>query len=223
MVESLQTRQVLVWDWPLRAFHWLLVLTVIGLVVTGKIGGNWMEWHARLGFFALGLVAFRVLWGLVGGQAARFAYFVHGPRAVLAYLRNGTTPTTGHTPLGALSVLAMIASLAVQAVTGLFSNDDIMLEGPYASMVGKDVSDMISKVHEVNSNILLVLIGLHLAAIAFYWVFKRNNLLPAMITGRKPAPEGESPSMAPSWRAPLLIIAVACAVTMIVRGGWPFR
>lgn len=218
-----QSKRVLVWDWPVRACHWLLVVAVVGLLITGKIGGNWMEWHARLGFFVLGLVAFRVLWGIVGSQTARFAYFVHGPRAVLAYLRDGTTPAAGHSPLGALSVLAMLLVITIQAVSGLFANDDILLEGPYASLVGKETSDLISKIHDYNSTVLLVLIGLHLAAIAYYGVCKRNNLLPAMISGRKVMHDHVNLSMAPPWRAPVVIAVVAAAVTVIVGGGWPFR
>lgn len=219
----LQSERVLVWDWPVRVCHWLLVVAVVGLVITGKIGGNWMEWHARLGFFVLGLVVFRMLWGMVGSQTARFAYFVHGPRAVLAYLRDGTSPTAGHTPLGALSVLAMLLVIAIQAVSGLFANDDILLEGPYAALVGKETSDWISRIHDYNSTVLLVLIGLHLAAIAYYWIRKRNNLLPAMITGRKVMPGQVNLWMAPPWRAPVLIVVVAAAVTVIVGGAWPFR
>lgn len=222
-MERPHVKAVLVWDWPVRACHWLLVVAVTGLVITGKVGGNWMEWHARLGFFVLGLVVFRILWGFIGSQTARFAYFVHGPRAVLAYLRDGTSPVAGHTPLGALSVLAMLLVLAIQAVSGLFANDNILLEGPYASLVGKETSDLISRIHDYNSNVLLALIGLHLAAIAFYWVRKRNNLLPAMITGRKTAPDNLKLSMAPPWLAPVLIVAVAAAITVIVGGKWPFR
>ena len=124
-------RTIEVWDWPVRLFHWLLLALVVGSVVSVKIGGGAMVWHGRFGQAILGLVVFRVVWGLIGSRTARFASFVRGPRAIADYLA-GRWRGVGHNPLGALSVLAMLAVIGFQAATGLFAYDDIAFRGPMA-------------------------------------------------------------------------------------------
>lgn len=213
---------VQVWDWPLRAFHWLLATDLVALFVTPELGGNWMEWHKRAGYFALGLLSFRIVWGFVGGQHARFAGFLRGPRAILAYVRGGLARTAGHNPLGALSVLAMLAALSFQAITGLFANDDIMLEGPFAAMIGKETSDLVSGWHKFNGNVILALIALHLTSIAFYFAVKKRNLVTPMITGRDHVP-GPAPRAAPAWLAPILMTAIAAALYVLLTHAWPPR
>ena len=154
---------VRVWDIPVRLFHWLLVSAILGLFITAKLGGNWMEWHQKLGFFVLGLILFRVVWGLVGNHHARFVNFVRGPATVIQYakglLKPSSSPAIGHNPLGACSVLALLAVMAFQVATGLFSNDDILLEGPYASTVSKALSDQLTSLHKLNSDLILFLIA----------------------------------------------------------------
>ena len=205
-----------VWDWPIRMFHWILVLSVITLFVTGKIGGNWLEWHRRAGFLVLGLVMFRVIWGFVGGYHARFANFVRGPKAIMAYLRGTQKEGAGHNPLGALSVLAMLAVIGFQAGSGLFANDDVMLEGPYAAMVGKDLSDWLTKLHKINSFVILGLVALHVAAIAYYFFRKHNNLVWPMVIGNKVTSDELPQHPRPAWLAPCIIALVAAAVYMLV-------
>lgn len=202
-----------VWDWPVRAFHWLLLALVIGQFVTAKLGGNWMIWHSRIGFCVLGLVLFRIVWGFVGGRNARFANFLRGPNAIMASFK-GEWSGEGHNPLGALSVVAMLALLAFQAVSGLFANDDILLDGPYANVIGKELSDTITKYHKLSSKLLIGLVALHIAAIVFYAAVKKQNLVGPMIHGGKssqPAVPG------PAWLAPVLIALVAGVVALIVR------
>ncbi len=178
-----------VWDIPVRLFHWSLATSILFLFITAQIGGNAMEWHKKIGFFVIGLIAFRVVWGFVGSYHARFKNFVYAPATVLAYaknlFKNDGQHYLGHNQMGGLSVVALLAAVAFQTLTGLFSNDDIMLEGPYASLVSKAVSDQMTKLHHLNSDLILVLIGLHLAAIAFYAVFKKEQLIEAMLTGKK--------------------------------------
>ena len=205
-----------VWDWPIRMFHWILVLSVITLFVTGKIGGNWLEWHRRAGFLVLGLVMFRVIWGFVGGYHARFANFVRGPKAIMGYIRGTQKEGAGHNPLGALSVLAMLAVIGFQAGSGLFANDDVMLEGPYAAMVGKDLSDWLTKLHKINSYVILVLVVLHVSAIAYYFFRKHNNLVWPMITGNKMMSDEVPQRTCPAWLASSLIALVAAAVYVLV-------
>jgi cytochrome b len=173
-----------VWDLPLRIFHWALALLVIAQVTTATIGGNAMEYHALGGYAILALLLFRLVWGFAGGTHARFANFVRGPGAVLGYLRGRIAPGDGHTPLGALSVVAMLLSLLVQATTGLFATDDVMMDGPLVKHVPGRVVEVATAVHDVNAYVLLGLVGLHVAAILFYLMVRRRNLILPMLTGR---------------------------------------
>ena len=177
-------REVRVWDLPLRLFHWLLALAVTGALVSGQIGGNLMVWHGRLGVLVAGLLGFRLAWGLVGSTHARFASFVRGPAAIRAYLQ-GTWHGLGHNPLGALSVLGMLAALGLQTASGLFGNDDIAFQGPLYPLVSKDTSDWVTGLHRKGFWLILLLITTHLAAIVFYLKMRGDNLIHPMITGRK--------------------------------------
>ena len=221
---SAQAGGLRVWDLPVRLFHWSLVLLVIVSVTTAQIGGNAMQIHEWSGFTILALVLFRVLWGLVGGGHARFADFVRGPRAVLSYARSlwrgPAQHYAGHNPLGGWMVVALLTCLLVQTGTGLFSNDDVMTEGPLVKWISKDTSDFISGIHEANSKLLLALVALHVAAAIYYLVAKRDNLIRPMITGRKTPPAGETwpePRPARLWLAAALIGVTGIAVYLLVR------
>lgn len=221
-------KTIAVWDVPVRLFHWLLVTSILMLFITGKVGGNYMEWHKKIGYFVIGLILFRVVWGFVGSYHARFKNFVRAPAAVIAYakslLKKDSPHYVGHNPMGALSVLAVMVAVGFQTVTGLFSNDDIMLEGPYASMVSKAFSDQMTSLHKLNSNVILVLIGLHLSAIVFYAVFKKEQLIEAMLTGKKDMDtstgdhfETEMPETArPAWLPWSIVVVVAGVVYAVV-------
>ena len=130
---------VRVWDWPVRVFHWTLLALVVFSVATAKVGGLWMDWHMRSGYAVLALVAFRIAWGFAGTRWARWSSFVHGPARALRYARTLVVPphenTVGHNPLGGYMVVALVALLLSQAVTGLFANDDILTEGPLVKLV----------------------------------------------------------------------------------------
>jgi cytochrome b len=175
--------KIRVWDLPTRVFHWALVLCIIGSVVTVNLGGNWMEWHFRFGYAILVLLLFRLTWGFVGSRYARFSSFPPSPRAALAYLRGLPYAAPGHSPLGALSVYALLLALSFQVVTGLFSNDAIMWDGPLRHWVSNEVSDWLTSLHKANRVVLLGLIGLHLSAIAYYAWIKKQALVKAMWTG----------------------------------------
>ena len=182
-------QRVLVWDLPTRAFHWLLVALVVCSVVTGNVGGNALTYHLWSGFAILALVAFRIAWGFVGGRHARFASFVRGPRAVVAYAKGLATgrhiPHLGHNPLGGWSVIAMLAALLLQAGTGLFVDDEIATQGPLNKYVSGATAALLTTVHRVNAKVLVALVVLHVAAVVFYAVAKRENLVQPMIHGRK--------------------------------------
>jgi cytochrome b len=208
-----------VWDLPTRLFHWLLAALVVGSFVTVKVGGNLMVWHERLGYAALALVAFRIVWGFVGGRYARFASFVRGPGAVLDYLRGGAAGP-GHNPLGALSVLALLAAVAFQASSGLFANDDIAFEGPLARYVSGATSSLLTTWHRRNEWVILALVVLHVGAILWYRFGRGHDLVRPMLTGDAQVPPGFPPSRDDAaLRLRALAIAAACAaaVAWLVR------
>ena len=207
--------RILVWDLPLRLFHWLLLLLVVTSFVSAKIGGNAMQIHMLSGYAVLALLLFRILWGFLGGTHARFASFVRSPVAVIAYLRgltrNDAEHHLGHNPAGAWSVILMLLALLIQTATGLFANDDIATEGPLAKLVSKALSDRITGVHHLNLWLLYALIGTHLAAIAFYLFHKRENLVTPMLTGFKQSAvaAGAAHRAGRLWLAALLLAACA--------------
>ena len=211
-----------VWDQPLRVFHWVLVLLVISQVITATVGGNAMEYHAFGGYTILTLVLFRILWGFAGGTHARFRDFLRGPAVVARYshrLIKGTAEThRGHNPLGGWSVALMLASLLVQAGTGLFSNDDVMMKGPLAKHVSDHASAVFTAIHDVNAGILLTLISLHILAVLFYLFRRKQDLIGPMITGRKPIGlmDGRPPRAGKLWLAVLLLGASSLLVYFVV-------
>lgn len=210
----------LVWDLPLRLFHWLLAGCVAGSWITHELGTPWFAWHARIGYATLVLVSFRLAWGFVGPRHARFASFLRGPRATLQYLRGPAGPgagAVGHNPLGGLSVVAMLGLLLLQAVTGLFGNDDIFNSGPLYGYVSKALSDSLTRLHKGNFDWLLVLIGLHIAAICYYQFVRREDLLRPMWTGRKPAPQVPAQEEIASQRIWLAIVLAGIAAAILWR------
>jgi len=187
-----------VWDLPIRLFHWLLVLCVVLSFITVKIGGNAMEFHALIGYCVLTLVIFRVCWGLVGSHHARFIHFVPSPKGLVNYILGKTKAGLGHNPLGALSVLALLFSLGLQATTGLFANDDIAFEGPFAKYVSNDMVQFLTSIHYFNEKVLIILIALHLCAILYYQKFKGENLIKPMLLGDKEIDPSEEAKYLPA-------------------------
>lgn len=215
------TKKIRVWDWPVRLFHWLVVLLFIVSWISAEIGGNAMQYHLWSGYTILGLVLFRILWGWVGSETARFTHFLRGPGAVLAYarawLKSGYRATHGHNPLGGWSVAALLLTLAFQTITGLFANDDIAYEGPLYHLVSKGTSDLISTLHAGSFNVLLTLVVLHIVAIVLYRVKHRENLLKPMLTGDKVVDENVPEPKQSSMRlAMVLALAVAAGVYVVV-------
>jgi cytochrome b len=215
-------RRIRVWDLPTRLFHWLLAASIVGSFVTIKLGGNLMIWHERLGYAALALVLFRLVWGFAGGRYARFTQFVRGPSALIAYLRggDGSAPSAGHNPLGALSVLGLLVVVAFQATSGLFTNDDIAFEGPLARYVSGAWSSSLTTWHRWNEWVIIGLVALHVAAILYYRVAKRRDLVGPMLTGDASLPGNQPPSRDDAGlRLRGLVVAAICvaAVWWVVR------
>ncbi len=178
-------RTLRIWDLPTRLFHWLLVVCIAGAVICVNIGGNLMQWHAYFGYAALSLVLFRVLWGFIGAVHSRFVTFVPSPQRLIAFLSGKQGGGLGHSPLGSLSVIALLLVVGIQASTGLFTDDDIAFQGPLAKYVPNATVSLLSSIHALNSNILFGLIGLHLLAIAYYQWVKRASIVMPMIQGDK--------------------------------------
>lgn len=211
-------QEMRLWDLPTRIFHWALVLTVGAAIVSGEVGGRWIDLHGRLGLAILGLLVFRLVWGVLGSTYARFAQFFPTPARIGAYLR-GQWQGEGHNPLGALSVFALLGLLLLQVSTGLFANDDIAFRGPLAVFVSDEISHGLSELHEAGAELLLPLLGLHVAAIVFYLRVRRNNLLRPMITGRKPGDPARS-ARGGGPLALLLALLVAGAAVYGASGAW---
>lgn len=213
------------WDGPTRLFHWTLVVLILTAWFSAEKN---MELHRLAGYAVLGLVVFRLWWGVAGGSTARFASFVKGPKATLAYVSSlgSRKPgeTAGHNPLGAWSVVAMIALIAVQAGLGLFATDiDGLESGPLSDRVDFDTGRMFSEWHELTFRLLQGLIGLHLLAIAFYAVWKRENLVGAMITGGRRFGAAVTPlKKAPLWSLAVGIV-LAVAVAYAISKGFRIR
>jgi cytochrome b len=209
-------RRILVWDAPVRLFHWTLAALVVFSFTTGKIGGGWMEWHLKSGYAILALLLFRVAWGFVGSDTARFSSFIRSPRVAIEYLRErlaGRHPAVlGHNPLGGWAVLAMLVVLAFQATTGLFADDEIATQGPLAVKVSNALVSRMSALHSWNQYAILALVALHLVAIGFYRFVWRVRLVPAMIHGHSEIPEGAVPALRRRHPAlALALFALACA------------
>ena len=220
-------RPVRVWDLPTRLFHWVLALAAVGSVISAKIGGAAMVWHFRFGFVVFTLLAFRLLWGLVGGRWSRFASFIYAPATVLRYLRGqvraGEHLEVGHNPLGSFSVFALLALLAVQVGTGLVADDEIANLGPLNRFVSGATALGATAWHKRwGQGLILVLVVLHVGAILYYLWRKRINLVRPMVSGDKPLPAG-TPASAdglPQRLLALLLLALCAGmVSWVVRLG----
>ncbi|QVQ29338.1 cytochrome b/b6 domain-containing protein [Achromobacter deleyi] len=212
---------VRIWDLPTRIFHWALVVCIVGAFVSVKLGGLYMDWHVRFGCTALGLILFRLLWGFFGPRYARFAHFVRGPSAVARYLKGAAAPA-GHNPLGALSVMALLLVVGFQAVSGLFTTDDIMTQGPLFGRVGEDTASAMTAWHKLNEWVILGLIALHLLAVTWYAVVRRKRLVRAIITGNvdaKDVPPGTPPTQDgfAVWLRAVLLGACVTGLVLWIR------
>ncbi len=212
-------RTLRIWDLPTRLFHWSLALCVVGLIVTSKLGDDWLEWHARLGYAVLSLLGFRLIWGIVGGRWSRFAHFVPSPQRLKDYLSGRYAHAAGHNPLGALSVLAMLAVLLLQVTSGMMINDeDAGFMGPLYAHVPGWLSDLAGEYHEdVGQFLIYALVALHVAAIT--WHVKRHNpkLVRAMLSGDQEVAADVQPS-ADGWGSRLF--ALACWLICLAAVTW---
>jgi cytochrome b len=208
-----EIKAVPVWDIPVRLFHWMLVLLIAFSWLSSEM--DWMTWHMYSGYTILALILFRILWGFVGSTHARFSDFIYGPRALIAYIKTLPSRTAakfaGHNPLGGISVVLILLCVLTQAGTGLFANDDIINEGPLVKHVTKELSDWLTTIHKYNFNVMLALIGVHIAAVLYYLFWKSENLIKAMFTGRKQLPPGVTAAPMRSAGLAVVLLAVCAA------------
>lgn len=197
----MNNKTTLLWDLPVRLFHWSLLPLILALwllaengeaihdhMATHQIAFDAMLWHARLGFILLFLLLFRIVWGLCGSSSARFSQFVKAPSVVLDYAKtlNQRTGThyAGHNPLGGWMVILLLSLIATQLFTGLFLTDEIAFEAPFYAVIAEDTAEWFEEWHELNFNLILLAVIMHVSAIAFYARVKKQNLVRPMLTGK---------------------------------------
>lgn len=210
-----------VWDLPTRIFHW--TLAVLLAFSWWSAENREMEWHVWSGIVILGLVAFRLIWGVLGGSTARFSRFVRAPGYVLTYIRGRSTDAIrpGHNPLGGYSVLILLAALALQVSTGLFATDiDGLDSGPLSYMVSFEAGRAAAEIHEIAFNVLLAFVVLHLAAVLYYVVINKRSLVRPMITGRSTENYDPEDSLVPAGPIRLVLALVSsAALAWWIAGG----
>ena len=213
--------KVRVWDLPTRIFHWALVFCVVSLVATAQIGGAAMDWHFRLGYCVLALLLFRLVWGVVGGRWSRFSAFLYSPVTLLRYLKGRAPPelSVGHNPLGAGSVFAMLLFLALQIASGLISDNEVSASGPLSSRVSNTWVEQATFYHsKVGQPVLYALLGLHVCAILFYLLRKRQNLIRPMLWGDKEVAQAVASSR-DDWRSralAALVLSVCVGLVLLM-------
>lgn len=199
----MKLKSTLVWDWPVRVSHWLMVLLFTGLIVSGKSDGQYIEYHFYMGYGLSAVVIARVLYGFYGSYYARFQQFMKGPKAVMSYLlsliKGKPKAHLGHNPLGGWMVVVLLGALTVQWATGLFSSDDIFWFGPFNSMVSEDLVGELVSIHHQLPDILIGLVALHIVAVFYHEVRLKERLVHAMVNGKKPYHKTAVSVETPRW------------------------
>jgi cytochrome b len=205
--------RIRIWDLPTRLFHWSLAALVTASWLSGQFGGQpWLEWHFRCGYAVLALLVFRLLWGFAGDRYARFASFTPSWRRAHEFLQSPYS-TAGHNPLGALSVYALLAAAGVQVVSGLLASDGDFTEGPWAQFIPEAGISLAATIHRVNRWVLLALVLLHLAAIAWHSFARREPLVRGMMSGDREGVEAEAAADdTPTRLRALLLLTLSAAL-----------
>jgi cytochrome b len=216
----------LVWDLPLRLFHWLIVLGICASWLTAEL--EWMEIHFWCGYVMIALLAFRIVWGFIGPRHARFSTFFPGPASLWRYTKALATgkavQSIGHNPLGSLMVVLMLALLGLQAGTGLFTTDDVIWSGPYNPAVSEKTAKLLTRLHHANFDWILMAVSVHILAIAFYAFIKKHNLVGPMFTGKKLAavvPDHEAIASSQIVKAIVVILLAGAAVYWLINAAPP--
>jgi cytochrome b len=214
----LDKAKILVWDLHTRLFHWLLLLVFVASMTTGLLGDiDLMTWHLRSGYALLGLLIFRLLTGLFGRDYGRFTRFALSPSAIFSYLR-GERQFVGHNPLGSWMIVVMLLALIVQAFSGLMTSDDFFVEGPWVFWASEQWVSWSSLIHSNNYRLLLLLVGMHISAVLFYYFVRATNLVLPMISGYKHQQEKQSSAEAITVVRLLLLVGGAVLFAWLLVG-----
>lgn len=215
---DLPRRCILVWDLPLRMFHWLTAALVAAAYVTWRL--NWMDWHAYAGEALLALILFRVVWGFIGSDTARFSHFLAAPGVACRYLSRmfcrEPDEYAGHNPAGGWMVVLLLALLLGQTLTGIIDNNDVADAGPLTDIMPAWLANLIDDLHAWLWDVLLAAVALHVSAIALYALAKRQNLVWPMLTGRKKLPAHATAPRIASLPLALTVLAGSAAVAVVL-------
>jgi len=220
---SVAKKTVKIWDLPVRVFHWSLVILFIAAYVTNYLGPSYFNYHLWCGYAVIVLVSFRIIWGVIGTYHARFVNFLRDPfstaRYAFNFLRKKDEHHLGHNPLGAVMVIILLAAILVQAITGLFTNDEIFNLGPLYAYVSDELSLELTSLHRQLFYWILGAIGLHIAAVLFHVFFKRDNIIKAMFTGTKDVHDAKDVRPIKSsriWLAIIIVVILALILAWII-------
>jgi cytochrome b len=214
------TQAVRVWDLPTRVFHILLIFSVLGLVTTGELGGDFMRWHFWFGYHVLALILFRLVWGVLGGHWSRFVNFVPTPRGLIDYIQTWKTMQpnhhVSHNPLGAMSVVVMLLLLLGQVITGLLSDDEIATSGPWVAWAPNAWVSVATTYHgEIGKVLLICLVVVHVATVVYYKRIRNNDLISPMLHGDKQLPL-DTPSSRDTLTSRLFALSIFMASAYVV-------
>ena len=215
---------MLTWDLPVRLFHWTLVVAVLAAFVTNKLGIAYFKYHVWCGYTVIVLIAFRIIWGIIGTYHARFWNFVRSPWRTFSYtrdwLRHREQPHAGHNPLGAWMVLLLLLTLFLQALLGLFGNDEIFNLGPLYGYVSNERSLQLTSIHRQLAYWILAAVVVHVIAVIAHRVFKKENLVKPMITGYKDHDATNSSvgiNTSRTWLAIVLVAVLSGTLAWIIN------
>lgn len=204
----------LVWDLPTRLFHWLLAISIGAQWFTGEQGDSWLEWHFYIGYFILGLIVFRIVWGFIGPRYARFSDFLVTPGTLIEYLKGNLPDQPGHPPLGGLMVLFFLSVILAQAVSGLFTTDDIFSEGPFRSLISGEMQDIADWVHANLFLFIQIAAAVHILAAFYYMLIKKNNLIKPMLDGKKQVNADQGIDSSELLLAIAIVVIVTCLIAL---------
>lgn len=214
-IKKSKSYTVNVWDISIRLFHWSLVAGMAFLWFSGEDGGNIMTWHMYIGYSMLGLIVYRLIWGFIGTPYARFSDFLTTPLATIAYLKRfmkgAKTDHIGHNPLGGWMAILLMALTLIQATTGLFSSDDIFNEGPFYAWVSSQTGEFLTSIHHLNFNFILAAVALHITAVAYHGIIKKEPLVKSMLTGKKLKPRPVKENIAPNYMLMFFSASISAA------------
>jgi cytochrome b len=210
----------LIWDLPLRLFHWLLVASLFAQWLTAEVLENATQWHAYIGYFTLGLILFRIIWGFIGTRYSKFSSFLGSPKAIFNYAKSIFSVKyqahVGHNPLGGLLLPAVLGLVGLQAVSGLFVTDDIIFTGPYYTSVSSQIQEIMQTIHHNIFDWLLYLIGVHLLALLFYKYRLKQDLIRPMIDGKKALDKQDGIPHSQLLKAVILTVLISAFIIWLV-------